>query len=83
MRWLAITNEDGMGLLVVADSLIEFNALNNPIEDFDAGLDKDKNLLHSNDIILKDLVELHIDYRQMGVAGDDSWGAMPHEPYLM
>ena len=28
-------------------------------------------------------MELHIDYRQMGVAGDDSWGAMPHEPYLI
>ena len=83
VRWLALTNEDGNGLLIVADSLIEFNALNNPIEDFDAGLDKDKNLKHTNDIKPKDLVELHIDYRQMGVAGDDSWGAMPHEPYLI
>lgn len=83
VRWLALTNDDGNGFLIVADSLIEFNALNNPIEDFDAGIDKDKNLLHSNDITHKDLVELHIDYRQMGVAGDDSWGAMPHEPYLI
>ncbi|MBN2012222.1 DUF4981 domain-containing protein [candidate division KSB1 bacterium] len=83
VRWLALTNANGSGLLVVADSLIEFNALNNPVEDFDAGPDKDKNLLHSNDIKPKDLVELHIDYRQMGVAGDDSWGAWPHEPYLI
>jgi beta-galactosidase len=29
------------------------------------------------------LVELHIDYRMIGVSGDDSWGAWPHEPYLI
>ena len=80
---MAITCDDGSGLLVIADSLIEFNALNNTVEDFDAGPDKDKNLRHSNDIKPQNLVELHIDYRQMGVAGDDSWGGWPHEPYLI
>lgn len=29
------------------------------------------------------MVELHIDYRMSGVSGDGSWGAMPHEPYLV
>lgn len=83
VRWLALTESNGRGLLVVADSLIEFNALNNPVEDFDAGIDKDKNLKHTFDIKPHDLVELHIDYRMIGVGGDDSWGAMPHEPYLL
>ena len=83
VRWLALSRNNGSGLLVVADSLIEFNVLNNPIEDFDAGVNKDKNPKHINDIKPQNLVELHIDYRQMGVAGDDSWGAMPHEQYLI
>ena len=83
VRWMALTRTDGSGLLVVAGSLIEFNALNNTAEDFDAGPDKNKNLLHSNDIKPRELVELHIDYRQIGVAGDDSWGGWPHEPYLI
>ncbi len=83
VRWLTLARSDGSGLKIVADSLIEFNALNNPIEDFDAGPNKDKNLLHANDIKSRDLVELHIDYRMMGVGGDDSWGAWPHEPYLI
>ena len=83
VRWMVLSHNDGSGLLVVADSLIEFNALNNPVEDFDAGPDKDQNLKHINDIIPKKLVEVHIDYRMMGVAGDDSWGAMPHEQYLI
>jgi beta-galactosidase len=83
VRWLALSRNNGSGLLVVADSLMEFNALNNPIEDFDAGPNKDKNLRHINDIKPQPLVELHIDYRMSGVSGDDSWGAMPHEPYLV
>ena len=34
-RWLSLTEGKGKGLLIVADSLIEFNALRNAIEDFD------------------------------------------------
>lgn len=83
VRWLALSADNGSGLLVVADSLIEFNALHNPIEDFDAGPNKDKNLKHTYDIKPQNLVELHIDYRMIGVSGDDSWGALPHEPYLL
>jgi beta-galactosidase len=83
VRWLALTAADGRGILVMADSLLEFNALHNPTEDFDAGPDKDKNLKHSNDIKPGQMVELHVDTRQMGVGGDDSWGARPHEPYLI
>lgn len=35
-RWLALTQGKGKGLLIEADDLIEFNALRNSIEDFDA-----------------------------------------------
>ncbi|MDM7925956.1 MAG: glycoside hydrolase family 2 TIM barrel-domain containing protein [bacterium] len=83
VRWLSLTRPDGRGILVKADSLIEFNALHNPVEDFDSGPDKDKNPRHVNDIRPGRMVELHVDYRQMGVGGDDSWGARPHEPYMI
>ncbi|MFX0065112.1 MAG: hypothetical protein ACFFC7_23310, partial [Candidatus Hermodarchaeota archaeon] len=36
-----------------------------------------------NDIKPRDLVSLHIDYKQMGVGGDNSWGALPHEQYRL
>ena len=36
VRWLELAGRDGRGLLMVADSLMEFNALRNAIEDFDA-----------------------------------------------
>lgn len=83
VRWMALSNSGGSGLAIVADGLIEFNALNTPIEDFDAGIDKDKNLRHANDIKPKDLVEVHIDFHMIGVGGDDSWGARPHDEYLI
>jgi len=28
-------------------------------------------------------VTLNIDYKQMGVGGDDSWGALPHPEYTL
>jgi len=28
-------------------------------------------------------LNLNIDYRQMGVGGDNSWGAKPHDQYLI
>ena len=38
---------------------------------------------HLNDIKPRDLLSLNIDYRQMGVGGDNSWGAKPHDQYLI
>ena len=35
VRWLELTDDRGRGLRIVGDSLIEFNALRNAIEDFD------------------------------------------------
>jgi beta-galactosidase len=28
-------------------------------------------------------VTVNLDYLQMGVAGDDSWGALPHDQYRL
>jgi beta-galactosidase len=35
------------------------------------------------DIKPKDHVDWLIDYKQMGVGGDNSWGAKPHNHYLL
>ena len=83
VRWLSLSRTDGSGLLVVSDNVFEFNALHNTVEDFDAGPNKDRNLMHTYDIVPRDLVELHIDYRMIGVGGDDSWGARPHDQHMI
>ncbi|HLP15569.1 MAG TPA: glycoside hydrolase family 2 TIM barrel-domain containing protein [Bacteroidota bacterium] len=82
-RWLALYDEKKAGLLIEADSLFEFNALANTIEDFDAGVEKDLNLRHTCDIAPRALVEVNIDYRMMGLGGDNSWGATPHKEYTL
>lgn len=36
VRWVALLNDKGVGLILRADSLLEFNALRNSVEDFDS-----------------------------------------------
>ncbi len=44
-------------------------------EDGPGALDNDERVnIHVNDIVPRDLVSLNVDYGQMGVGGDDSWG---------
>jgi len=80
-RWLALRNAGGSGLLILGDPLFSFSALEYSLEDFDQGIKA--NYRHTSDLEPKNYVSLCIDYKQMGVGGDDSWGARPHEPYLL
>jgi len=32
-------------------------------------------------VVKRDFIEWHIDLKQMGVGGDNSWGALPHDEY--
>jgi beta-galactosidase len=38
---------------------------------------------HINDVKPRDLTSVNIDYKQMGVGGDDSWGARTHDQYRL
>jgi beta-galactosidase len=38
---------------------------------------------HPADIVKRDATVLSLDYGQMGVGGDDSWGAMTHPKYRL
>jgi beta-galactosidase len=39
--------------------------------------------MHINELPRRDFVTLNLDWRQMGVGGDDSWGALPHDEYRL
>ncbi|MFC2175825.1 glycoside hydrolase family 2 TIM barrel-domain containing protein [Bacteroidota bacterium] len=80
MRWLTLKNESGAGIKVSASKEpLEFNALHYTSNDFDPG--KQRGLKTPVDIEEGDFVELHIDYKMMGVGGEDSWGAKPLDAY--
>lgn len=81
VRSLRIINQNGIGIEIIGDPKFGFSALHNSIEDFDQ-LTK-QNYTHLNDIIPAEEVYLNIDFKQMGVGGDNSWGARPHDQYQL
>jgi beta-galactosidase len=89
-RWITLTDDDGSGLLVSGLPLFCFEALNNIHDDFespgklsDYRKDAKTANTHTIDVRPRDLVNLNIDLGQMGVGGDDSWGAPVHEKYRL
>lgn len=89
VRWLSLSNGKGQGLLVVGEPQFCFSAHFNKREDFtssqrnyDQSADNPAQYnRHAVDVVPRDLVSLYIDLGQMGVGGDNSWGAMTHPEY--
>ncbi|MFZ0283535.1 MAG: glycoside hydrolase family 2 TIM barrel-domain containing protein [Bacteroidales bacterium] len=87
-RWLTLTDEFGSGLLITGNPLISFGALKNVHDDFESPgklsqyrKDAKSANTHTNNVKPRDFVNLNIDLGQMGVGGDDSWGAQIHPEY--
>ncbi|MBP6977974.1 MAG: DUF4981 domain-containing protein [Lentimicrobiaceae bacterium] len=78
-RWLTLTDHQGIGLKITGLPLFGFSALPYTIENLDQGTRK--NYRHTCDLVPADFYEVMIDQKQMGVGGDDSWGARPHKQY--
>lgn len=80
-RWIKLSNEKGAGILVEGLQPLSFSTLNIRTEDLDPGLTKKQQ--HPTDLRYHKNITLHIDLAQRGIGGDNSWGAYPHEQYLM
>jgi beta-galactosidase len=81
VRWIALTNAEGIGLLATGDPVLNVSAYPFLMSDFDPGNTKQQR--HAYQIKERDLITLNLDYRQMGVGGDTSWGARPHPQYTI
>ena len=81
VRWLRLTDAAGQGLQIEGAQPLCFSALNTRTEFLDPGLTKKQQ--HLNDVRSFDFVCLQVDLKQRGVGGDNSWGALPHEPYRL
>ena len=82
VRWFQLTDSDDKGLKISGvEQPICFSAIDHATEDLDPGLSKKQQ--HPADLKERKEVFLNIDLMQRGVGGDDSWGAYPHEQYLM
>ena len=76
VRWLTLTDGKGAGLLAVGMPLLSVSAWPFSMEDLEKAM-------HINELPRRDFVTVNLDYKQMGVGGDDSWGARTHPEYLL
>ena len=77
VRWLALAN-GRIGLLAIPEGpgLLSANALHYGTADMNTGK-------HAFELPRRDYVTLNLDFKQQGVGGDNSWGAWPHEQFLI
>ena len=80
-RWVAFTDETGAGILAVGLPTVDFSAHFFTLADFDEG--EEKRNRHTIDLERRDFVTVHLDLRQTGVGGDNSWGAVTHREYTL
>jgi beta-galactosidase len=88
VRWFSLSRPDDSGLLVQAEDRIGFSVHHNlqsdfipPVkiaitsEDGEGARDNAARVnMHVNDVKPRHLISVNIDFGQMGVGGDDSWG---------
>jgi beta-galactosidase len=80
VRWMALTGKDNKGIFIQGDPQFCFSALPYTYDDM-KGFTHGGN--HPVDMEKQNFIDLNIDYNQMGVGGDDSWGAKPHPEYRL
>ena len=80
IRWMALTN-GRVGLMAKGLPTFDGSVHQYPYEDL---YYMPKGQRHGKiDLIPKDHIDWLIDYKQMGVGGDNSWGARPHNKYTL
>ena len=71
VRNVRFMNPEKQGIQIKGNQPISFSAHHNSMADFDPGNTKKQR--HTSDIKPRDLIYLTIDYKQVGVGGDNSW----------
>ena len=96
-RWLSLSDGDSLGLLIASGDVFSFGVHHNRQSDFvppvkiaitsedgaSARDNQERVNVHVSDVIPRDLISLNIDYGQMGVGGDDSWGKRTLQAYSL
>ncbi len=76
VRWMTLTNDHGAGLLAVGMPLLSASAWPFSMEDLEKAT-------HIHKLPRRNFITVNLDDKQMGVGGDDSWGARPHPQYTL
>ncbi|MCG8451435.1 MAG: DUF4981 domain-containing protein [Pirellulales bacterium] len=76
VRWVVLQDKTGAGLMVIGQENINFSAWPFTMNDL-------AQAKHIHELPRRETITLNIDHQQMGVGGDNSWGAKPHPEYLL
>jgi len=80
VRWLVLKDDRGYGLKVRGGPLVDFSALHYSQEELDR---EQRDGTHTTDLEKSEKVFLNVDWKQMGVGGDNAWGARTHAEYTL
>ena len=75
VRYAKLTDNMGRGFIFTGDEM-EFSALPYTPHELE-------NAMHHYELPQAHYTVVRVNMRQMGIAGDDSWGALTHEEYLL
>jgi beta-galactosidase len=76
VRWVALTSKEAKGLMAVGMPLLSVSAWPYTMQDLE-------NARHIHEPKRRGNITVNLDYKQMGVGGDNSWGARPHPEYTL
>jgi len=76
VRWVSFIDKVGAGIRISGDPLINFSAWPYTQDD----LEKSQ---HPRELPQRGFITANFDLAQMGVGGDNSWGARPHPEYQL
>ncbi|XP_050381024.1 uncharacterized protein LOC126798186 isoform X2 [Argentina anserina] len=79
VRWVTFQNKDGLGIyasIYGSSPPMQMNASFYTTAELDRAT-------HNEDLIRGDDIEVHLDHKHMGLAGDDSWSPCVHDKYLV
>jgi len=77
VRWFALAGKNG-GLMVRGEPKVDFSVWPYTAADLEQAK-------HIDEVPVRDFYTVHIDYKQLGVGGDDTWSAqaIAHKPYRL
>ena len=84
VRWVSFIDDQGFGIKAIGMPLLNFSAWPFRMSELEhAKLPVNIGHKHPSEISESDDITVNLDFRQMGVGGDDSWGAPVHKEFLL
>ncbi|WP_090781073.1 glycoside hydrolase family 2 TIM barrel-domain containing protein [Pedobacter sp. ok626] len=82
VSWAALQNPAGTGLMAIGKTALSIGVLHFDMKNLDYDRDAKENI-HGGSMVDENLIWWNIDFQQMGIGGDNSWGAQTHPQYRL